>query len=116
MKNKKFNNIVGRSAEERAVKYLKNNGYQIVKTNYKTKIGEIDIIGYDREILAFIEVKFRGSDSFGLPREAVNAYKQNKIRQVATIFINQNNLYDKIPRFDVVEILGDEITLIKGCF
>ena len=34
MTNKKFNNIVGHSAEEQAVKYLKNNGYRIVKTNY----------------------------------------------------------------------------------
>lgn len=116
MANKKFNNIVGHSAEEQAVRYLKNNGYRIVKTNYVCKLGEIDIIGYDKDVLAFIEVKFRKNDAFGLPREAVNNYKQNKIRQVAITFINHNQLHNKTPRFDVVEILGDEITLIKGCF
>lgn len=113
---KQFNSIVGSSAEAKARIYLKDNGYRIVKTNYKNIVGEIDIIGYDGDILCFVEVKYRKDDTFGLPREAVNYNKQLKIRRVATMFIKQNNLFDKIARFDVVEILGDEITLIKNCF
>ncbi|MGN0960803.1 MAG: YraN family protein [Christensenellales bacterium] len=114
--NKHYNNLVGASGEEIANKYLKNNGYRIVKTNYKNKIGEVDIIAYDNKTLVFVEVKYRKNDYFGLPREAVNYRKQMKIRQVATIFINQNRLFDKEIRFDVVEILDDKITLIKNCF
>lgn len=113
---KQFNSIVGSSAEAKAKEYLISQGYRVVRTNYKNKIGEIDIIAYDKNILCFVEVKYRKDDYFGLPREAVNEQKQFKIRMVATSFINQYRLYDKTPRFDVVEILGDKITLIKNCF
>lgn len=113
---KQFNTVVGLSAESKAKDYLVSQGYRVVKTNYKNKIGEIDIIGYDEDILCFVEVKYRKDDTFGLPREAVNYHKQMKIRRVATVFINQYKLFDKVPRFDVVEVLGDKITLIKNCF
>lgn len=114
--NKTFNKVVGDSGEEIAKNYLKKQGYRIVKTNYKNKIGEIDIIAYEKDVLVFIEVKYRKNDAFGLPREAVNYHKQMKIRKVASVFINQNRLFDKVCRFDVVEILGDKITLLKNCF
>lgn len=113
---KMYNNVVGSSAEVKAKEYLVSQGYRVVRTNYKNKIGEIDIIAYEGDILCFVEVKFRKDDTFGLPREAVNYQKQLKIRKVATVFINQYKLFDKVPRFDVVEILGDKITLIKNCF
>lgn len=114
--NKRFNKITGDYGEEIARKYLVNNGYKIVKTNYKNKIGEIDIIAYDKDTLVFVEVKYRKDDFFGLPREAVNYAKQLKIRRVAMVFINQNKLFDKSVRFDVIEVLGDKVTLIKDCF
>ena len=61
-------------------------------------------------------MKFRSSDYFGRPSEAVNYYKQRKIRNVATIYINKNRLFNETCRFDVVEILGDEINHIENCF
>ena len=114
--SKQFNNVTGSSAEEKAAEYLKSQGYRIVKRNYKVPLGEIDIVAYDGDTLCFVEVKFRKTDYFGLPREAVNYNKQRKIRMVATCFIKQYNLFDKMVRFDVVDILGDRIELIKNCF
>lgn len=64
----------------------------------------------------FVEVKFRQTDEFGLPREAVGIYKQNKIKKTATLYLQQNNLFEKQIRFDVVDILGDEITHIENAF
>lgn len=116
MNNKMFNKISGDSGERKAREYLKKQGYRIIKCNYSNKIGEIDIIAYDQGVLVFVEVKYRKDDYFGLPREAVNYNKQRKIRQVATVYINQNELFDKVIRFDVVEILGDQVELIKNCF
>ena len=114
--NKQYNKVRGDIGENIARDYLKSNGYRIVKTNFKNIIGEIDIIAYDGEILVFVEVKYRKTSKFGLPREAVNSAKQNKIRLVATSYIKKYKLFDKICRFDVLEILDDEITLIKEAF
>jgi len=114
--NKKFNNIVGAIGEDIAKNYLKENGYKIIEYNFRNKIGEIDIIAYDKDILVFVEVKYRKNNIFGLPREAVDYNKQRKIRLVATSYINKSKLHNKVCRFDVLEILGDKITLIKGCF
>ena len=116
MKNKVYNKQFGEIGEKITLDYLKKQGYRIIKTNFVNKIGEIDIIAYDNNILVFVEVKYRRNNVFGLPREAVNATKQQKIRMVAMGYIKKYNLFEKQCRFDVVEILGDEITLIKDCF
>lgn len=116
MDSKRYNRDLGQITERIAQDYLKCQGYKIVKTNFKNNIGEIDIIAYDMNILVFVEVKYRKTGIFGLPREAVDARKQQKIRMVALSYINKYRLHDKICRFDVLEILGDEITLIKDCF
>ena len=113
---KKNNSIKGQIGESFAKNYLKKQGYKIVETNFKNKIGEIDIIAYDNDILVFVEVKYRKTSQFGLPREAVNIQKQRKIRMVAMSYINKHNLHNKSCRFDVVEMLGQEITHIKDCF
>ena len=114
--NKTFNKVTGDSGEQLAKEYLKKNGFQILKTNYKTNIGEIDIIAKQKDFVVFVEVKTRKNDYFGLPREAVNSFKQQKIRQVATQYIKFNKLFDVCCRFDVIEILGDKITHIENCF
>lgn len=116
MNNKVYNKDFGNIGEKIAQNYLKEQGYKIVKTNYKNKIGEIDIIAEDNDVLVFVEVKYRKNTTFGLPREAVNLEKQRKIRMVAMSYINKYNLHNNLCRFDVVEILGDTITLIKDCF
>jgi len=113
---KRFNKVLGNSGEEIAIKYLKKHGYKILEVNYKHKIGEIDIIAKKGSIIVFIEVKHRSSDYFGLPREAVNELKQNKIRMIATAYIKKKRLFDYPCRFDVIEILSGEITHIEDCF
>lgn len=114
--NKTFNKVTGDSGEQLAKEYLKKNGYKILKTNYKTNIGEIDIIAKQKDFIVFVEVKTRKNDYFGLPREAVNSFKQQKIRQVATQYIKFNKLFDASCRFDVIEILGDKISHLENCF
>lgn len=116
LNGKTFNSLVGHSAENIARDFLKGQGYRIVKMNYTCKIGEIDIIAYDGATLVFVEVKYKKDETFGLPREMVTIKKQRKIRNVATVFINSHRLFEKQVRFDVVEILGDQITLLKDCF
>ena len=114
--NKIYNKVRGDIGENIAREYLKSIGYRIIKTNFKNTIGEIDIIAYDGDVIVFLEVKYRKTAQFGLPREAVNYTKQNKIRLVATSYIKKYKLFDKACRFDVVEVLDREVTLIKDAF
>lgn len=114
--NKTFNTITGSGGEDLAVKYLMNNKYKILSRNFKTKIGEIDIIAKDKDTIVFVEVKTRKSDAFGLPREAVTYAKQSKIRMVATQYLKLHGGLNQKCRFDVVDILRGEITHIENCF
>ena len=116
LKNKIFNKVSGDSAKETAIKFLKRKKYKIIEKKYKNKLGEIDIIAKDKDVYVFIEVKFRKNDYFGLPREFVNNQKQFIIRKVATQYITTKKLFNVTCRFDVIEILGSEITHIEDCF
>lgn len=106
MKTEKSKISLGKLGENAAADYLARNGYHIVRTNFRVgKLGEVDIIGVHGDTLCFIEVKTRQSTAFGLPSEAVNFRKQNTIRKIASIYIN--NLKKETPvRFDIVEIIA----------
>ncbi|MDP2937962.1 MAG: YraN family protein [Candidatus Omnitrophota bacterium] len=111
---------LGKKGEEIAVGLLKENGYKILIRNYKTKLGEIDIIASDKDTICFIEVKTRQSDRFGLPSEAISGSKQRQISKVALMFLKEKGLLDKKARFDVVSILYSkdkpQVDLIKNAF
>lgn len=112
---------LGRKGEEAAAKFLQENKYKILTRNYKTKLGEIDIIAQDKDTLIFIEVKARHTDRFGLPCEAVSRPKQRQISKAALSFLKENNLLNKKARFDVVSVLyspdgATRIDLTKNAF
>lgn len=108
---------IGALWEQAALAYLVENGYEILETNYRCKIGEIDIIGKNDGYLTFIEVKYRKNSSMGSPFEAINPVKQNTIRKTASYYMLCHNLGTNTAcRFDAVGILGTEITLIKDAF
>lgn len=113
---KELNHVLGAQGEILAKQYLIDNGYKILAQNYTTKIGEIDIIATKNDIIVFVEVKNRQTKRFGMPREAITPYKQNKIRKVAVQYLVVKKLTNKQVRFDCVEILGDTITHIENCF
>jgi putative endonuclease len=116
------NLILGKQGEESALSYLKKKGYSVLKSNYKTKLGEIDIIATDKDTICFIEVKFRNSLRFGLPQEAVSSFKQKQISKAALQFLKTNNLLNKKSRFDIVSIINDpqngvdKVDLIQNAF
>ena len=110
----------GKAAEKEAAEFLETKGYKILKANYKTKLGEIDIIAQDQDTICFVEVKARHSLNFGEPAEAVVFKKQKQISKAAVYYLKLNNLLDKPARFDVLSILYKdnkrELSLIKNAF
>ena len=113
---KKLNKINGTIGEIDAEKYLKDKGFVIVTTNYKNLMGEIDIIAKDKNVLVFVEVKSRATLLYGRPCEAVDERKQHKIRKTAELYLVTTKNYYIDVRFDVIEILGDEINHIINAF
>jgi len=115
------NNLsLGKKGEDIALDFLKKNGYGIIKRNYRTKLGEIDIIAREKDTLCFIEVKTRSSLRFGSPKEAVFPSKQRQISKVALTFLKEHKFMNEKSRFDVVCISGasgtQKIELLKNAF
>ena len=76
---------VGSKGEVLAAEFLKDKGYRIIERNYKTPVGELDIIAKDGETLVFIEVKTRSNNAFGYPFEAVDSRKKHKLQNLKPI-------------------------------
>lgn len=115
--NKSRNKISGNIGEAMAYAYLEGKGYTILETNYKTKIGEIDIIAEDKnERIIFVEVKARATHAHGYGRESVTMQKQRTIRRVAELYLMKNKCTNRFTRFDVIEIIGEKITHLEHAF
>ena len=114
------NKHLGDRGESYAEDYLRRQGYRILTRNYRTKIGEIDLIADDHGTLVFIEVKTRSSVRYGMPAEAVNYKKRQKIIQTAYWYLCAQHRENAICRFDVLEVyaVGDRwnVHQIKGAF
>jgi len=101
---KKYNKVKGDEGEEIACDYLRKNCYKIICRNYKTYLGEIDIIAVKDNCIHFIEVKLRNSRFYGGGVEAVNYYKRQHIEKVAKQYIALNEIVGMQIQFDVIEI------------
>lgn len=109
------NQVIGIKGEEIARSYFRSLGYKIIKTNYRCRQGEIDIIAKDlvSKELIFTEVKTRTSFNYGMPAEAVNKNKQKHIVSATKYYTYKNNLFNQFIRFDVIEILIKDKIYLK---
>ena len=95
--------LLGAWGEALAADYLRRKHYRIIATNYRCRVGEIDIIASNRGYLAFVEVKLRKNADFAEAREFVTYSKQKRIRSTAALYLSWNPT-ELQPRFDVIEI------------
>jgi putative endonuclease len=109
MKNHHLNpDELCKKGEALAGKLLKKRGYKILKRNYVSKYGEIDIVAYDKGTISFVEVKTRQSENYGPPELAVTKEKRKRIIRTALNYLVKNHIEDIDYRFDVVSILFKE--------
>ncbi len=111
----------GTLLENSAIKYLQQHNVLLLHRNFRTKVGEVDLIGVDKNTLTFVEVRYRKDDSHGSAAETVDSFKQQKIIRTAEFFLQTRNWAQKIPcRFDVMAISGPleslNIEWIKDAF
>lgn len=115
----------GVRGETYAYWYLRRRGYVMVARNFTVRgmKGEIDLVGYDGETLAFVEVKTRTSsrDDVGSPEDAVTAGKQRHLSRMARQFLRAYKSENVPFRFDLLAIEAPpgrrpEVRLHKGAF
>ena len=106
----------GNAGEDAACAYLARKGWTILGRNVRAGRNEIDIIAKKRKLIAFIEVNRRYGLGFGRPSEAVNFEKQRHIARAAALYMQENGLENANIRFDVIEILPDELRHIEAAF
>ena len=99
---------LGRQGEKLARKFLKKQGYRLLRSNYNTTRGEIDLIMRDDNTIVFVEVKTRRSEKFATAESAVNYRKQKHLIAAARKFINTYRFNDHPCRFDVVAVVSPE--------
>lgn len=97
----------GQKGELLAKEYLQEKGYHIIKTNFRQKFGEIDIIVEKNNILAFVEVRTKTSLRFGTAAESITKPKKQKIIKVAQYYL-AGQRKDIAYRFDVITIFLDK--------
>jgi putative endonuclease len=100
---------LGKLGEELAVQHLQAAGYRILERNWRCASGEIDIISESGETLVFTEVRTRrATGTFGTAAESIQARKQRKVREIATVYVHRN--YSRMPRmrFDAVAVQMNE--------
>ncbi len=112
--------ITGNYGEDLAVKYLKEQGYEILERNYLIRGGEIDIVCKDKDTLVFVEVKTRYSHQFGSPSESMTYWKIKALLKTAKFYIQKINWGEKEYRLDFVsvdfseDVESPKIELIKN--
>lgn len=98
--------LLGKKGEKIALKYLKDKGYTLLETNYRTPFGEADIIAHKDDEIIFVEVKTRSGDNYGAPKEAVGKDKKRRYYQMASYYGKQTG-EEPNARFDVIEVYAD---------
>ncbi|MBR1397079.1 MAG: YraN family protein [Selenomonadaceae bacterium] len=99
---------LGKAGEHFAANFLQNNGYKILVQNFRIRRAEIDIVAEINDTIIFVEVKTRTGNAFGLPAEAVDIHKQKKIITAAMSFLQKYDLFNKLCRFDVIEVFAND--------
>ncbi|MCL6472159.1 MAG: YraN family protein [Firmicutes bacterium] len=103
---------LGKTGEDMAALHLRRKGYHIIEQNFRTKLGEIDIVARHKKTLVFCEVKTRMGRLYGHPIEAVTVPKQRRIKKIADIYLarlKDLHKFDSI-RFDVICVLAEGST------
>ncbi len=95
----------GKLGETAAAAFLESQGVRILEENFRSRFGEIDLIGVDGPYLAVVEVKTRRGRGSGHGAEAVDLRKQHKICSAFNYYRMKRQLSDFVPvRFDVIEV------------
>jgi putative endonuclease len=99
----------GKRAEDLAAEFLRAQGCEILERNYRRRLGELDLVARERDVLVIAEVRTRAHAAFGSAAESVDRRKQRRITRAAQQLLQQRAELARLPvRFDVLVVSGLE--------
>lgn len=114
---------IGALGETLAYWHLRREGYAIVARNRRPhgRSGELDLVGWDGPVLAFIEVKTRTGQDAGPPEAALSFDQQRRIIHSARVYLRRLKRQPAAYRFDVASVIweprkGYRVRVIKDAF
>lgn len=102
----------GRKAEEAAKVYLEMRGYKVVEQNYRRSRCEIDIIAQKGEVIYFVEVKYRRTDSAGSGLEYITTTKLRQMRFAAETWVEEYKWHGEYE-LSAIEIAGNDFVVLS---
>jgi putative endonuclease len=105
----------GSAAEEEAARYLARRGVEILARNYRTRLGEIDLVAREGETLLFVEVRLRRGARYGGAAASIDGRKRMRIERAARQYLARLGR-EPACRFDVVTLDGDNVEWLRGAF
>lgn len=108
-------------AEQKALEYLLTHHLKLLGKNFRSTFGEIDLIMQEKNIILFIEVRYRSSDYFHTALESINKKKCERIISASHQYLTENrSASQRNCRFDVIALSGSQaspkIEWIKNAF
>lgn len=95
----------GKQAESRACDFLQAKGLKLIEKNFRSNLGEIDLIMKEDNTLVFVEVRSRKASAYGVSCETIDRNKKRKIIKTANVYLKKEKLCEKIDcRFDIIAI------------
>ena len=95
---------LGRRGEAHAARALRRRGYVVLERRWRCRLGEIDIVARDGDVLVVVEVKARSRSDYGPPVDAVDSRKRRKLEKLARAYLQARRLSNVSLRFDVVGV------------
>lgn len=107
----------GTLAENSAAAFLEAQGFQIVARNFLRRVGELDIVARDGDLLVVAEVRMRSREDFGGAAASIGRDKQRRIAMTAALFLQQHREFARCRvRFDVLVVREGGIDWLKHAF
>lgn len=95
---------LGKRGKSIAAEFLKNKGYTILETNWRSPYGEIDLVANQDGVLTFVEVKTRASKSLGPPEVSITPRKLEHMRNTAEYYMQEHPDFIHEWRVDAIAI------------
>lgn len=99
--------VLGAAGEEEALRYLGRHGFSLIGRNIRCRLGEIDLVARQGEVIVFVEVKGNRGGRYGAPEEMVTPYKQRRLTRLAHWYLQRRGWLGRPARFDVVAVDWD---------